>query len=48
METIFGVVRGDLYYHDRFDKKILILFIRVCQVTHLDESCQNGIIVESE
>mgnify|MGYP001585158714 CR=1 FL=1 len=46
MKTIFGVIHGDLYFHDVIDNKTLNPFTRVCRVSNLDVSCQRGIVVE--
>jgi hypothetical protein len=46
MQTIFGVIHGDLYFHDVIEGKIPNPFTRVCQVSNLDVSCQRGVVVE--
>ncbi|KKW12571.1 MAG: hypothetical protein UY48_C0011G0018 [Candidatus Gottesmanbacteria bacterium GW2011_GWB1_49_7] len=45
MKSVFGVVHGDLYFHDVIGGKAINPFTRIGVVTNLDESCKRGVVV---
>jgi len=48
MITVFGVIHGDLYFHDIIGGKVINPFTRIGRISHLDIDCKRGVKVVSD